>query len=257
VQEKLGDKYLVKLAMNYGEPGIRRILKEAVSEKMIRIIPFPLYPQYASSTTGSALEKILKILSGEKTVPAISSVLQYYNDPLYIKAMAARIAMFDLDLYDHIVISFHGLPLSHVRACHEGKSCDDFNCISEVNRHNRYCYHATCYATARQLVREIQIDERKYTVCFQSRIARNWLRPFADETIQMLAKEGKKKLLFICPSFTSDCLETIVEVGYEYRELFLGLGGEKLDLVPSLNDSEAWVEAVRQIILSHSPESTP
>jgi protoporphyrin/coproporphyrin ferrochelatase len=248
VQQRLGDRYLVRLAMNYGQPAVKEVLKEVIAAGVDRIIAFPLYPQYASSTTGSSVARVMRVLSEELHMPAFSSVLQYFDDPRYLSAMKDRLSACDMAAYDHVLFSFHGLPLSQVEAAHGGKSCDSFHCTSESNEQNRFCYQAACYATTRNLIRTMGMEEGRTTVCFQSRLTRNWLQPFTDQTLRELAGRGCKKVLVICPSFTADCLETTVEIGDEYRSLFLSLGGTTLDLAESLNDSDAWVEAVAQMV---------
>jgi ferrochelatase len=237
--------------MNYQDPSIPDMLKKVMTLHVNRIIVFPLFPQYASSTTGSAIEKILKLLARENNIPALTTILQYYDHPLYLEAMAARVGDYDFHGYDHILISFHGLPVPQVNKSHHRKACSEFNCVNEVNEKNQYCYHASCYGTARLISQKLNLDQSRYTVCFQSRIAKNWLSPFTDVVITTLARQGKKRLLVICPSFTADCLETTVEIGLDYKELFLRNGGETLDLVESLNDSGLWVNAIEQLVRQH------
>jgi len=253
LQRKLGDGYMVRLAMNYGKPSVDKVLRELISAGVERVVAFPLYPQYASSTTGSSIAKVMKIISVLKHMPAVSTVLQYFDDARYLKAMKARLSVYDTASYDHILFSFHGLPLSQVVAAHVGRDCEQHHCTNEINDGNRFCYQAACYATARNLIRELHLETGKTTVCFQSRLTRNWLKPFTDQTIRELASNGCRRLLVICPSFTSDCLETTVEIGHEYRELFLSLGGNRLDLAESLNDSEEWVEAIRGMVIMNVP----
>ena len=250
LQQKLGDAYVVVFATNYGRPGINEVAEKILKQNVSRIIAFPLFPQYASSTTGSAIEKLLKYLSPGYNIPAITTISQYYDNPFYLEAMVSCISRYDYQSFDHIIISYHGLPLSQVRKSHEGKSCENYNCTTEVTEQNQYCYHASCYVTSRLLAGKLNLDVSRYTVCFQSRFAKNWLSPFTDEVITTLAREGKKRLLVICPSFTSDCLETTIEVGQEYRDSFLRNGGTEFALVESLNDSELWVEAIGEMILS-------
>lgn len=251
LQQKLGDGYLVEFATNYHQPNINEITDKVLKQNVNRIIAFPLFPQYASSTTGSAIEKLLKLLAHEYKIPAITTIMQYYDHPSYLEAMAARIFENDYLSYDHILMSFHGLPVSHVNKSHHGKACEHYNCTKEVSEQNQYCYHASCYATSRLLAGKLNFNETRYTVCFQSRIAKNWLPPFTDEVITTLAKEGKKRLLVICPSFTADNLETTIEIGHKYKDLFLQNGGTKLTVVESLNDSECWVDAIWEMISDH------
>jgi ferrochelatase len=249
VQKELGNNYIVELAMNYQNPNLTDVLKKVLSQDISRIIAFPLYPQYASSTTGSAFEKLFKILAKEYKIPAVTSILQYYHRPLYIEALAATVKRHNYMEYDHILISYHGIPLSQIYKSHHGKACEHYNCTTEVNEDNQYCYHASCYATTRHITEKLNIPKDKHTVCFQSRLSKNWLTPFTDETIIRLAKEGKKRLLVICPAFTADCLETTVEIGYEYKDLFREHGGTELTLVESLNDNNEWVKAIVEMVL--------
>ncbi len=251
LQQKLGDRYIVEFATRYQQPGIKETVDKVLKQNVSTIIVFPLFPQYASSTTGTAVEKLLEIMAAQNNIPAIKTILQYYDHPLYLEAMAGRISNYDYAGYDHILMSFHGLPLRQVNNSHNGKPCGHYNCTMEVTEQNSYCYNAACYATSRLLAEKLSIDTSRYTVCFQSRIAKNWLAPYTDDVIIKLAGMGKKKLLVICPSFTADCLETIIEVGQNYRDLFLRNGGEKLTLVESLNDSEYWVDAISGIIREH------
>lgn len=248
LQQKLGEAYIVEFATNYQKPNIKEITDKILKQNVNRIIAFPLFPQYASSTTGSAIEKLLKLLSSKYNIPAITTIVQYYDNPLYLEAMVSLISNYDYQSFDHIIISYHGLPLNQVNKSHYGKACEHYNCIIEVTEQNQYCYHASCYATSRLLAEKLNLDESRYTVCFQSRITKNWLSPFTDEVITTLAKEGKKRLLVICPSFTADNLETTIEIGHEYKNLFLQNGGTKLTLVESLNDSERWVDAIGEMV---------
>lgn len=246
LQKKLGDEYIVMFATNYQEPNIKEAVAKLCGMNISRIIAFPLFPQYASSTTGSVFEK-LQILAKENNIP-ITTINQYYHQPSYLEAMVSTIEEYDYMSYDHILISYHGLPVRQVNITHNGNPCSEYKCTQEVSDNNIYCYHAACYATSRLLAARLNLDKSRYTVCFQSRISKNWLTPFTDETINRLAKEGKKQLLIICPSFTADCLETIVEIGEVYKNQFLENGGSKLTLVKSLNDSQKWVNAITEII---------
>ncbi len=247
LQTRLGDEFQVELAMNYGQPALQSIVQKMMIDNVERIIAFPMFPQYASSTTGSVLSRLMKLLGKQSRVPALTSHTQYYDHPLFLEAWAAKIGEHKLADFDHILFSYHGLPLNQVQASHPGKTCNECHCTVEVDSENRYCYHAACYATTRLLVDWLKL-ESGYTVCFQSRISKNWLGPFTDETMINLAAQGRKRILVICPSFTADCLETTVEIGMEYRQLFLKHGGKSLVLVESLNDSDAWVKAISEMI---------
>jgi len=250
LQQKAGNGYIVEFANSYQHPNINEITDQIMMKGVDRIVVFPLFPQYSGSTTGSGFEKFMLRLSSQYNIPAVSTILQYFNDPSYIRAMASLINKYNHEQYDHILMSYHGLPLKMVNKAHNGSSCDKFNCTKEINDQNIFCYHASSYATSRLLAKELNLDDSRYSVSFQSRISRNWLLPFTDETIVRLAKEGKKKLLVICPSFTADCLETTIEVGHEYRDLFLRSGGSEFTLVESLNDNGIWVDAIWNMVSS-------
>jgi ferrochelatase len=118
-----------------------------------------------------------------------------------------------------------------------------------VTDENQFCYKATCYGTTRLLAEGLGIPDEKYTVCFQSRLDKNWLEPFSDQVVVEQARNGAKKLLVFSPAFVADCLETTIEISDEYQELFEENGGEKVQLVESLNDSDAWISALEDLVL--------
>ena len=130
--------------------------------------------------------------------------------------------------------------------------CDGKNCEHEINDDNHYCYKATVYETSKLIADRLKIPQDKYEVSFQSRLTNNWLEPFSDEVLKSYPSEGIKKVLVFSPAFTADCLETIIEIGHEYKELFEESGGQKLDYVESLNFSDAWVQAIIEIVNSKS-----
>ncbi len=248
LQQRLGDDFLVEFAMNYQSPNVDVVLKRILEQNVDRIVLFPIFPQYASSTTGSVIEKIFRLLAPQYKIPGITAIPQFYHNSRYIEAVVAQARKYDLQRYDHVLFSFHGLPLKQLYKSHGEIPCDRFHCTTEVNEHNLYCYQAGCYATTRLLVEKLHLPEEKYSVSFQSRLGNNWLSPFSDKTLEAMPKQGKKRVLVFCPSFTADCLETVVEIGHDYKKLFLDAGGEELQLVESLNDSEPWVEAMVEII---------
>jgi len=245
---KLGEDYIVRFAVNYGKPSIEDTISEICSFQPESITVFPLFPQYASSTTGSVIEKCHRSLEGRINAPLFTAITEYYNHPDYINALSVCVSENEPSGFDHIVISYHGLPLRQVNKTHNGKSCTEHDCTAALTKENASCYQAMCYETSRQLASKLNFAPEFYSVCFQSRISKNWLSPFTDEILISLAKKGKKSIMVVCPSFTADCLETIVEVGDEYRDLFLANGGEKFVLVPALNDREIWVDTIQTIL---------
>lgn len=238
----------VELAMRYQSPSMDEVLERMHKANYDRIVILPLYPQYASATTGSTIEKAFKIISKWYVIPEITAISQYWDDKGYIQSFVNRAKEFDLDSYDHFMFSFHGLPERHVDKVYEDRKCSNHKCETEINEENKFCYKATCYGTTRLLAAALNIPEEKYTVAFQSRLDSKWIRPFADGIVEELAKEGKKRLLVFSPAFVADCLETTVEIGGEYLEIFQEHGGEQLDLVPSLNTGDDWVDALEALV---------
>lgn len=248
LQKLLGSEYEVMLGMRYGNPSLKDALLKVKQQQFHKLVLVPLFPQYASSTTGSILELVHAHLKSWNNIPALKTVKPFFMHPQFIECVAHNIRGCDPLAYDHIIFSYHGLPLQHLRDNHQGKDCRHFDCTTQINKENQFCYHAACYATTRLLAQALQLPSEKYTVCFQSRFSKNWLAPFADSIIRQKARDGARKVLVVSPSFVTDCLETIVEIGFEYRELFEKNGGQTLDWVHSLNDQEQWVSALHAMI---------
>ena len=249
LQKSFGGEVDVCLAMRYVKPSMENVLEEMRQKNYSQILLLPLFPQYASATTGSAIEKAMKIIRKWWVIPEIRTVSQFYDDEGFINCFVEKVKQYNLTEYDHVLFSYHGLPLRQVDKVHvDGKPCADHNCENEITDENKFCYKASCYATTRLIAGKLNLPKEKYTVCFQSRLDKNWLEPFADKTIIELAKKGAKKLLVFSPAFVADCLETIIEIGHEYQQLFVEHGGEKVQLVESLNDSDSWIEAVKILI---------
>ncbi len=148
-----------------------------------------------------------------------------------------------------MLFSYHGLPIRHVDKVYEGGLCADRHCDHGVTTENQYCYKASCFETTRLLAEKLGLRKTDYTVCFQSRLDKNWLEPFSDKVVEAWAKQGAKKLLVFPPAFTADCLETVIEIGDEYQQIFTENGGEKIQLVESLNDHPLWVSCLKKLVL--------
>jgi protoporphyrin/coproporphyrin ferrochelatase len=250
LQNALGEEYDVELAMRYQNPSMDDVLEKLRKKQHQKIIIIPLFPQYASATTGSVIEKAMKIISKWWVIPEVKFVGQFYDDEGFINSFVERAIQYKIEDYDHVLFSYHGLPVRQVDKVYvDGKKCEDHNCENEINEDNKFCYKAACYATSRLLSTKLKIPKEKYTVCFQSRLDKNWLEPFSDKIIIEKAKEGAKKLLVFSPAFVADCLETTVEIGIEYQNLFKEHGGEKVQLVESLNDHPVWIETLKKLIL--------
>ena len=238
----------VFLAMRYQHPSMESALMAIKKWNADKVIILPLFPQYASATTGSVIDKCMRMMRDLWVFPETVFISQFWDHPGYLDAFASRGRLFKISDYDHVIFSFHGLPERQVDKVYEDRKCTNHTCETEINDDNKFCYKATCYGTSREIARRIGIDEKDYTVCFQSRLGKGWIEPFSDEIIIQLAKAGKKKLLVFSPAFVADCLETTIEIGEEYQELFEKHGGEKIQLVPSLNDGNDWIEALHSIV---------
>ncbi len=253
LQVKLGDNFKVELAMRYQNPGMDSVLEKMKTDNYKKIIIIPLFPQYASASTGSAIDKALKIIRKWWVIPELSIVSQFYDDKGFNNAFTEIGKKYNIEEYDHVLFSYHGLPERQVdKVYNDGKPCSDHNCENEITEENKYCYKAACYATTRLLSGKLNIPQEKYTVCFQSRLDEKWLKPFTDRVIVELAKKGAKKLLVFSPAFVADCLETIVEIGIEYQNLFVKNGGEKVQLVESLNEHPLWIDALKNMVTNNA-----
>jgi ferrochelatase len=248
VQVELGDDVHVSFAMRYQSPSMDSVLEEMRLMNFAKIIIVPLYPQYASSSTGSTMQRIMEIVSKWYVIPELNIMSQFYDNEEFLDAVAERGAQYDLNDYDHVLFSYHGLPERQVDKVYADGLCNDRDCTHELDRENQFCYKAACYATTREIVKRLQIPEDKHTVCFQSRLDQKWIKPFSDDVVADFGDKGMKKLLVFSPAFVADCLETTIEIGDEYQEIFEEHGGEKVELVESLNIQPSWVKAVSNMI---------
>lgn len=253
LQEELGDDFDVELAMRYKNPSLDEVCARMEKRGYEKIIILPLFPQYASASTGSAIEKAMKLISKWWVIPEIKIISQFYDDENYLNCVIEQSKKYNLSDYDHILFSYHGLPERQVdKVYSDGKPCKDHKCEDEINEDNKYCYKATCFATTRSLAEKLNLTKDRYTVCFQSRLDKDWLEPFSDKVVEEWAKKGAKKLLVFSPAFVADCLETTVEIGIEYQKIFKDNGGEKVQLVESLNDHPMWIETLKKMVLKNT-----
>ncbi len=259
VAAALGDGWHVELAMRYQEPSIEGALAELERAGVDRIVVLPLFPQYASSSTGTAIARVMELAGKRWNVPALDFVPAFFDDHGFLAAFeaVARPVLSDAKP-DHVLFSFHGLPVRQItKGDPTGRHCltSDTCCDTLANPS---CYRAQSYATARALAARLDLADDGFTVCFQSRLGRiPWIRPYTDVVIDELAHKGVKRLAVLCPAFVADCLETLEEIGIRAREQWQAAGGEDLVLVPSLNASPAWVDAVAAIARRHAaPKKT-
>lgn len=255
----------VELAMRYGNPSIEAGLTRLRERSCDRIVVVPLYPQYASSSTGSSVELVYRIAARLWNTPYITVVPPFYEHPAFISAFAsvARKTLAQLEP-DHVLFSFHGLPERHVSASADPTLCvAKPDCCERLVDGNRNCYRAQCFATARALAAALELGDahgldRRWSISFQSRLGRTpWIKPYTDEVVPALAKRGVARLAVMCPAFVADCLETLEEIGMRAREEFRTAGGETLELVPSLNAEPVWIGALEQLIRASLPAVCP
>ncbi len=246
IQQLMGPDYIVELAMRYQSPSIETAIQKMMAEKVEKIVVFSLFPQYASATTGSVHEEVMRVLTKQQIIPSVDFISNYPTWVPMIALYAQNARKFDLASYDHILFSYHGLPQRQLRKGDQFNHClKSADCCQTLTPTNQFCYSAQCYATTKAIAAQLDLKPEQYTVCFQSRLGADpWTQPYTVRTIEALAKSGAKRLLVFCPAFTADCLETIVEIGSEYKEDFEKWGGEHIDLVPSLNDAPGWASAI-------------
>ena len=236
------------MAMRYQNPSMDKVLDEMRRLNYDKIILLPLFPQYASASGGSAIEKTMNIIRKWWVIPDIEIISQFYDHEGYLDAIVERAKEFNFNDFDRILFSYHGLPDRHVDKVYDTGLCEDQPCETEMNEYNKFCYKATCFATTRLLAEKMGLKETDYTVAFQSRLDKKWLTPFSDQVIEEWAKEGAKKVLAFSPAFVADCLETLVEIGVEYHEDFQEMGGELVQLVPSTNDHPRFIDCLEDLV---------
>ncbi|MBT2560450.1 ferrochelatase [Pedobacter sp. ISL-68] len=251
LQERLGDDYQVELAMRYQSPSVASALANLKAGLVESIQVIPMFPQYASASTGSVMQLVMELVSKWPTVPPISFVNSFHDNELMIKVFAENAKKHHVESYDHVLFSFHGLPERQLLKCdHTGSYClKSADCCQTLNDTNKFCYSAQGHDTARLIAKELNLSKDQYTVCFQSRLGKEpWVQPYTTDVLKKLAGEGKKRLLVFSPAFVADCLETLYEITVEYHEEFKALGGEHVQLVESLNDSPVFIEALAGMV---------
>lgn len=250
VQEILGEDYIVELAMRYQKPSMPAAIKRLMDQQVAEIVVLPMFPQYASATTGSVHEEVMRILSKEETIPNVRMINSYYDYEPMIQIFSDNARTFDLDSYDHIIFSYHGLPQRQLRKADTCGHCLKVkDCCHTISIKNQFCYSAQCHGTTAAIAANLGLDQSQYTTAFQSRLGPEaWAQPYTSKVIEELAEKGAKRLLVFSPAFVADCLETIIEIGTEYQEEFEEMGGEHVDLVPSLNNDPRWIKAVAKLV---------
>lgn len=248
VAKELGEDFHVELAMRYGNPSIERGLEALEEAGATRVVVLPLFPQYASSVTASVSAEVFRCIDSKGDFPPLDILGDFHVAPGFIDSWG-EMARADLQNFapDHVLFSFHGLPEDQIRASDpsDGHCLASDGCCEAPGPSLRRCYRAQCYATAKALTGSLNIEAETTSVSFQSRLGpRPWIQPFTDIELPKLAEAGHRRLAVFCPSFVSDCLETLEEIGIRLREQWQELGGEELWLSPCLNGDPRFAAAV-------------
>ena len=258
VAERLGTGWVVELAMRYGSPSISDALARLAAARCDRVVVLPLFPQYASSSTGTAVARVMELAGRTWNVPPLDFVPAFYDDPGFLDAfVTVGSPVLASAKPDHVLFSFHGLPVRHITKTDPATNTPAAHCFATDaccdTLANPNCYRAQSYATARAIAQRLELPADRFTVCFQSRLGKTpWIQPYTDVVLDELAKKGVKRLAVFCPAFVADCLETVEEIGMRAVEQWKEAGGEELVLVPSLNATPAWVDAVAAIAQRHA-----
>lgn len=240
----------VVMAMRYGNPGIEsQLLELAARQDIHEVVLIPMYPHYADSTVTTSVEEARRVMRKHNLEIELKIQPPFYNRADYIDALATSAQPWLQKEFDHILISYHGLPESHLRKIDPtGNHClQQTDCCNKPSAAHATCYRHQIYASTRCFVEQTGLREDQYTLAFQSRLGRaKWLDPYTEQTIRELAEKGVKHLLVLCPAFVTDCLETLEEIGIRGSKAFIEAGGESLELIPCLNDSQVWLDVLER-----------
>jgi len=236
----------VYLCMRYGEPSTPKVVADIAKDGVTHLLILPLYPHYSMASYETGLVAIEEAIQQQCPGLSYQAVAPYYNDPEYIECLATTLRphVETADGFDHLLLSYHGIPERHLRKSDPSHahclSCE--RCCDLPNPAHATCYRHQCLETSRLVREKLKVPEEKFSVSFQSRLGRDpWLQPYTDKTLEALPEKGKKKLVIACPAFVTDCLETIEEIGEEGKETFMEAGGEAFTMVPCLNDHPQWI----------------
>ena len=232
IQKRYSQPIEVELAMSYGQPSFNKAYDKLRSKNCTKILLFPLYPQYAASSTASSMDSLWRILLKSRNVPEIRTIRNYHDQLPYIYSLKKSVQKYwkKYGKPNKLVISFHGVPKKSLM---KGDP-----------------YHCECLKTGRLLAESLKLKDDEYQICFQSRFGKaEWLKPYFTDIISALGKsQNNKKIHIICPGFSSDCLETLEEIKIEGKNIFIEHGGEDYHYIPALNSSPEWIDAMAEII---------
>lgn len=248
-----GEDVMVLNGMAYSEPFIHQAMAQIEAEGIRDILVLPMFPQYSTATTASVFHAVKQVASKWQQAPRLKFVDDLFSETAFIQAWSNLVGEhLDYAQIDHVVFSYHGLPEQNIQKADKENVCQFGDCCQQIGDKNRYCYRAQCVATTESIVKSLGWTADRYSLAFQSRFGRQaWIQPYLDEHLQKLVADGHKKIAVVTPSFVSDCLETIHEIGIEYREQFMDSGGEYFQLIPNLNDDPVWFRAMFEIAQTH------
>ncbi|MET1078327.1 MAG: ferrochelatase [Pseudomonas sp.] len=238
----------VELAMRYGEPSLQTVLARLAAQGVRQVTLAPLYPQFADSTVTTVIEEAKRVVREDELGIRFAILPPFYDQPEYLQALVDSAKPHLAQGFDHLLLSYHGLPERHLRKldptrghCLKGPDC----CRTAPPHVLATCYRAQCQHVSAAFAKRSGLQDGQWSVSFQSRLGRDkWIEPYTETRLEELARQGVKKLLVMCPAFVADCIETLEEIGDRGREQFRAAGGEELVLVPCLNDDPQWAEAL-------------
>jgi ferrochelatase len=229
--------------MRYGNPSIESALAAFQQQQVGEVLVFPMFPHYAMSSYESAVARTREIAGARFPAMRLAVVPPYYDDAAYIDALAASAAPYVSEGYDHLLFSFHGMPVRHLAKADSNR---EFGTGPE--RERRTCYRYQSRATVEAVLEKLRWPAANTSIAYQSRLGQDrWLEPHTDSELIRLAQRGVRRLAIMCPSFTVDCLETLEEIAERGRKSFMSAGGLQFTMIPALNASERWIEAMAHI----------
>lgn len=240
----------VELAMRYGQPSIENgILALARRPDVKEILFIPQYPQHADSTITTSVKEAERVIAAHKLDIKLTVIPAFHDRPGYMQALVASAQEHLAADFDHLLMSYHGLPERHLRkADPTGSHCLNYpDCCDRPSPAHATCYRAQCLSVSKAFAQTMGLRDDQWSMSFQSRLGRDkWIEPYTEKRIDELAAQGVKRLLVMCPAFVADCIETLEEIGDRAREQFIEAGGEELVLVPCINDHPKWIDTLEQ-----------
>ncbi|PCI39475.1 MAG: ferrochelatase [Thiotrichales bacterium] len=252
LQQSMQDEFIVEIAMRYGKNSIQKALQRL--SECGKLIVIPLFPQYSSAATESAIEAMFAALEKKWRSSDVKVITSFYDHPDFVSAYTEVIRKnLPKTPIDMLLFSYHGLPVRHIEKTGCGANCNKVNVCPKVSKENLNCYRAQCYATSEALAQRLGLSLKKYLTTFQSRLGgTKWIEPYTDKILNDLKAQGVKNIAIVCPAFVTDCLETLEEIGIRLRKKWEDLGGEEFTLIPCLNINPRWIKTLKNIVLEQN-----